>query len=453
MTARIGEFNEFLRDHVNLNQARVDTLQKRVSLLDDYMSENSSLADIIEGDVIPQGSFAHKTIIKPYTGNDFDADVLLPMEEQVDWEPKKYTIELYKDLEASLKYAGKVSLGKRCVTINYANDFHIDVVPFIKHADGLSYITHRIDNKFIRQDPVAFTHWIKTNAQTTNGHLIRVIRLMKYLRDRSSIDVPSVVLTALLTDRAQGFAGANHYTNVATAFTSLLEALNNYIGWMSSPPFIDDRIGGNLADRVTQTEFRNLQSQVNTWAGKARKALDADADASVKAWQDLFGSSFGSPISTSAWRGTGFASNTSRKGTYENTRVPGEETLEGTYGIRTELDPNYHMRVIGRFSPRANGNGRFRPMASNGDLVPIGRELTFAIEDCNVTEPYDIYWKVRNAGPEAARLRNFRGEIRKAGSKITEHSQFAGAHWVEAWVVKDGIAVATARQDVTIMHK
>lgn len=454
MTARVREFNEFLRDHVNLNQGRVDTLQKRVSSLDVYMADKSSLADILDGDVIPQGSFAHKTIIKPYSGIDFDADVLLPIKEQTDWAPKKYTLELKKALDASTNYAGNTVLGKRCVTIDYANDFHIDVVPFITCADGLTYITHRIDNYFVKQDPVAFTDWIKSNARTTNGHLVRVIRLVKYLRDRSSIELPSVVLTALLTERVRSFASINDYPNVATTLTSLLEDLNDYIGWMSSPPFINDRIGGNLADRVTQTGFNNLQSQVKTWAGKARNALDAPSGESVEAWRNLFGSSFGSSNASSAARETIFAAPVaSHIKTYENTVAPGEQTLESAHGIVTRLDPTAHIRVIGRFSPRANGKGRPRLMSSNGDHVPIGRKLTFTIEDCNVTGDYDVYWKVRNAGAEAVRLRNLRGEIRKSGTMITEHSSFPGAHWVEAWVVKDGIAVATARQDVTILQR
>lgn len=454
MTARTREFNEFLRDHVNLNQGRVDTLQKRVSSLDGYMSDKSSLADILVGDVMPQGSFAHKTIIKPYSGIDFDADVLLPIEEQTDWTPKKYTLELKKALDASTNYAGKTVLGKRCVTIDYANDFHIDVVPFITCADGMTYITHRIENEFIRQDPVAFTNWIKSNARTTNGHLIRVTRLVKYLRDRSSIELPSVVLTALLVERLRSFASINDYPNVATTLTSLLEDLNNYIGWMSSPPFINDRVGGNLADRVTYTGFKNLQSQVKTWAGKARNALDAPSDESLGAWQKLFGSSFGSSSASSAARETVLADSVaSHIDTYENTVAPGEQTLESAHGIVTRLDPTARIRVVGRFSPRTNGKGRPRLMASNGDHVPIGRKLTFTIEDCNVAGDYDVYWKVRNAGAEAARRRDFRGEIQKTGTMITEQSAFPGAHWVEAWVVKDGVAVATSRQDVTILHR
>lgn len=454
MTARVRDFNEFLQTHVNLNQTRVDTLQRRISALDNYLSERSEFADLLEGDVIPQGSFAHKTIIKPYSGNDFDADVLLPMQEQADWAPKMYTIKLKRALDQAASYADKTILGKRCVTIDFANDFHIDVVPFIKCADGLTYITHRTDDVFIRQDPVAFTNWIKTKARVTNGHLIRVIRLVKYLRDRSSIAVPSVVIAALIAGRVRSFADDADYSNVATTLTSLLEDLNGYIRWMSAAPFIDDCIGGNLADRVTQSGFRNLQSQIKTWAEKSRSALDASQSESVEAWQRLFGSSFGVSSTSATLSESKLTTEGARRvETYENIMAPGEQTLEEKYGIATRLDPSVRMRIVGRFSPRANGKGRPRPMSSYGDHVPGGRELTFTIEDCNLVGDYDVYWKVRNAGAEAARLRNFRGEIRKAGVMITERSKFPGAHWAEAWIVKDGFAIATARQDVTILQK
>jgi hypothetical protein len=41
-------------------------------------------------DVIAHGSYAQRTFIKPRVGRDFDADVLLELVEQPDWEPCKY---------------------------------------------------------------------------------------------------------------------------------------------------------------------------------------------------------------------------------------------------------------------------------------------------------------------------------------------------------------------------
>lgn len=451
MTARIREFNLFLRDHVNLNQSRLDTLHSRVSSLDTTLEESTILEDKLEGSLIPQGSFAHRTIIKPLSGNDFDADVLLPMTEQDEWEPKKYTLELKKALDAVPRYAEKTVLGKRCVTIDFANDFHIDVVPFIERADGLTYITHRTRNEFIRQDPTAFTDWFNELNNTTNGHLVRVIRLVKWLRDRSSIDCPSVVLAALLAEQVKSFAGIDNYGNIATAFAALLEDLRDYLELHSVPPWVDDRIGQNLADRLTQTGFDNLKSQLKRWARLAREALDAATSESVDKWKKLFGDSFVASSASSALALS--ASAAPQAPTYEHQMAPGELTITERFGYPERRSAADTFRIVGRMSPTKKGRGRYRPLSANGNLVPIGRSLQFEIEGCTVQEPYDVYWKVRNAGPEAASRKAFRGEILKRGNQIRETSDFPGPHWVQAWIVKDGVAVATATQDVIIMSR
>jgi len=448
MTARIREFNLFLRDHVNLNQSRLDTLHSRVSSLDTALEASAILDDKLEGSLIPQGSFAHRTIIKPLSGNDFDADVLLPMVEQDEWEPKKYTLELKKALNAVPRYVDKTVLGKRCVTIQFANDFHIDVVPFIERADGKSYITHRTRNAFLRQDPTTFTDWFNDQNSVTNGHLARVIRLVKWLRDRSSIDCPSVVLAALLAERVKSFAGIDDYGNVAKTFTALLEDLRDYLELHSVPPWVDDRIGQNLADRLTQTGFDNLKSQLRRWARLAREALDAEPSESVDKWAKLFGDSFVSSSTLSL-----SASVAPSTPTYEHQMVPGERTITEEYGYPERRTVAESLRIVGRMSPTRKGRGRYRPLSANGNLVPIGRSLRFEIDTCTVQQPYDVYWKVRNAGPEAANRKAFRGEILKRGPVIDETSDFPGPHWVQAWIVKDGVAVATATQDVIIMSR
>lgn len=448
MTARIREFNLFLRDQVNLDATRTASLHSRVTSVNSFIAGNEDLENVVTDDVIPQGSFAHKTIIRPYSSNDFDADVLVPMDEQDNWEPKDYTTALYDALQSSGRYRDKAILGKRCVKLDYAGDFHIDLVPVVTRDDGNTYITHRPRNEFIRQDPVAYTAWFEDSNRTTHGHLVRVVRLMKYLRDRSSIQIPSVVLSALLAERVRSFAGVDDYANVSSTLTSLIKALHEYIAPMRTPPWVDDRIGQNLADRLTQSGFENLQSQVKSWSVLMTDALEADADESVDKWRKIFGDSFGSSTRKASESDALLAS---AAGHYEKVPAPGEQDLLRNHGIPVSLDPTHRVRIVGRVSPNKRGIGRFRPMSGHGNHVQLGRSLRFNIEDCNVPEPFEVYWKVRNAGIEAARRKSFRGEIRKAGRQITETSDFHGEHWVEAWIVKDGVAVATDVQDVTIL--
>ena len=41
-------------------------------------------------DAIPQGSWAHETIIQPGPNLEFDADFLLQLDEVTDWSPRQY---------------------------------------------------------------------------------------------------------------------------------------------------------------------------------------------------------------------------------------------------------------------------------------------------------------------------------------------------------------------------
>ena len=69
--------------------------------------------------------------------------------------------------------------------------------------------------------------------------------------------------------------------------------------------------------------------------------------------------------------------------------------------------------------------------------------------DC--TEPYDIYWKVRNVGDEAIRRNMIRGNIVKTNSKTKKEStNFKGPHYVEFFLVKNEVCVARDRIDVPI---
>ena len=72
------------------------------------------------------------------------------------------------------------------------------------------------------------------------------------------------------------------------------------------------------------------------------------------------------------------------------------------------------------------------------------------MEMTNCPPPYKIFWKVKNVGPEAERRNDVRGQIEEKGNSIVENSSFYGNHYIECYIVKDGVCVAKARIDVPI---
>lgn len=128
------------------------------------------------------------------------------------------------------------------------------------------------------------------------------------------------------------------------------------------------------------------------------------------------------------------------------------DATEEFIGRKFKLDVRYSLSI----DCRVTQNG-FRPyllweLLRSRKLLPVDKGLEFFVERCDVPEPYDVYWKVRNVG-EAAYQRNcVRGQIVRDGGKLRhlERTQFRGPHYVECYAVKNGVCVARARIDVPI---
>jgi hypothetical protein len=441
MTSRHAEFNAFLRDKINLNQHRVDTLNARVNTQDSFLQGPSGMGSRVT-DVIPQGSFALRTIIRPVAEVDFDADILLPFDEQEGWAARAYVEELYKVFEANGTYKGKVTKKKRCVRVQYANEFHVDVVPYVTRSDGLTYITHRTENRYIRSAPEDFTAWFEAQDKTAKGHLTKAVRLVKYLRDRSPAVIPSAVLTALLAEQVNVFT-ADAFKGVPDTMVRIVNDLSGYLDNLAMKPYVSDHgTSIDLADRWTQIQFQDFKTILRRWAANMQSAIDAQAIDSIPLWQQLFGPDFGVLSQASEAEFTKAVQRASQPG-------PNEQCL-AQFGIIERLDPAFSVTVQGFVT--LSKFGRTRRLTNSGNQVSKGKSLIFKVTDCNVPGDYDVYWKVRNYGTEAVSLGQQRGEITKGDGtrQKRETTKYAGHHWVRVWIVKDRVAVATGTQDVII---
>jgi hypothetical protein len=100
-------FDVLLNDTVNLSQSRLDLLDSRVTAIYTALKADPELGPYVLGK-IPQGSWAHRTIINPVGGKEFDADFMLLLEENPDWSasPKTYIEQVYQALGRHGTYGG-----------------------------------------------------------------------------------------------------------------------------------------------------------------------------------------------------------------------------------------------------------------------------------------------------------------------------------------------------------
>jgi len=126
-----------------------------------------------------------------------------------------------------------------------------------------------------------------------------------------------------------------------------------------------------------------------------------------------------------------------------------EEFIEDLYPV--------HLVHDLKLSCIISGNG-FRPTSIGSFLgilrkfVPHNLQIKCTVESTTVVNPDAILWKVRNVGPMAVRKNDIRGQIQKRGYSITENTKFFGEHYIECYVIKNGICVARQKVNVPIGH-
>ncbi len=452
-----ADFEAFLIASVNLNQSRLDSLQQKVDAIQSFIEADDAFADIFL-DMIPAGSWAHRTIIKPVcSGDEFDADILIYVEEKDDWLPKDYIESLYTSLHSSGVYKSLVHRKTRCVRVDYAGDFHVDVVPYLERG-GDHVITNRREpegvGRFEVSNPEAFSEWIDERQRVSSGTFIKVVRLVKYLRDyKNTFTCVSIILMTLLAsevNEVEASLSPELYADLPSAFVTLLGKLATSLP-INMPAVMDPAgTGDNFTDRYSdEWNYENFRERMIAYADKARAAYDEpDRQTAIALWREIFGDDFkpGALESVAKMAPLG-----------ASVPAPGEEFIDRDRGFAIALQPGARVRIAGRCTGYDDGQYSRRrgfrqfSLSSAGGRVPKNRSLRFDATT-TVAKPYELYWKVRNTGDEAANVGQLRGEISRDGGRNSraESTKYRGAHYVECYVVKDGRVVALDRQIVVV---
>jgi len=436
---QVGFFTQFMNDEVNLNSSRIKILNQKRTTIQTFI-QNSDTFKSIYIDMFSQGSYKHKTIIKPPKVNkEFDADILLHLEPSELWEsnPKIYINELYNIFNDTDRYKDIVIKNTRCITLNYVGDFHVDIVPVVKR-NGNFYIINKSENIFEKTNPIKYTNWLISKNQDSNYQLRKVIRLFKYIRDvKQTFTAKSILLNTMLANQVYQTDLAEKHINLPTSFKLIINRLNdflqaNYIMPNIYNPTMPEE---NFMRNWTQEQYSNFRKMILSYAEKTNDAYnEIDKKKSIKKWKLVFGSKFPE-----------FIRSAKLEAANENYSPEEEFIIDKVRGVALD----YKLKI----DCLVKGQNGIRDMLLN--MVPIlkaEKKLEFFIAsiDSNIPSGYEIYWKVKNEGREAREAKRLRGSIFKDKKRIVEPTKFKGTHFVECYILKDNILIAMDRIDVPI---
>ena len=291
-------FEDFLKKEVDLNQARLDRLSRSVKAVTALLE--SKLAGYRK--YVPQGSYAQGTIIKPVADNDeFDADILVLIRDK-NFNPyefrEDYIKSVYNVLENDGTYKGKVRLKTRCVTVDYSEDFHLDVVPCVEHKDCF-YICNRAEKKYEQTDGGKYAEWFsKKNRIVGKNYLRKVVRLFKFLRDhKNTFSIKSILLTTLLGVCVfDSDENSSEFSDLPQALKTLSNRLNDFLQANPTMPRIENPglLGEDFTRDWNEAKYKNFRDKFDTYNRKINEAFEEkDHNKSVKKWREIFGDDFG----------------------------------------------------------------------------------------------------------------------------------------------------------------
>ena len=294
-------FSGLLNREVNIDPARLVDLEQHVGALTECLKVDAGLRSALVG-FSRQGSWAHRTIIRPQPDCEYDADILVRMRYKRGWvnDPQRYLSLVHESLERRERYRTRIELKTRCVRVSYARDCHVDLVPCLEY--GFSYfdehfIVNRAENALEPVNPSGFAKWFAAKDRVAGGHLRTTVRLLKYVRDyHGRFDIPSVVLSVLLAGRVDHWDSFwLRYRDLPTAFTTLVHRTNELVQRFPDAPHLSDPScpGASFSHRIQGPQWKRFRSSFDQYAGTVSAAFDATRRTrSIELWREVFSDEF-----------------------------------------------------------------------------------------------------------------------------------------------------------------
>ncbi len=447
-----SKFNTFYTSYVVLSQSEQNSLYDKKNLnlqrlkngLKEYNDEYKTSYSVAEDCV--QGSVAMSTVVQN-EDSDYDIDVAVVFNKSVlgDKGAQATRNMVANALRRKTKqFNAEPEVKTSCVRVKYADGYHIDFAIYRRSYDYINeeWIYEHSGSEWSSRELRGLTDWFKNQNDNSDGKLRKVIRLSKMFgKSRSSWkNMPSGLLQTVLCDEKL----QKSYDRIDELFYYTMKEIVNRIENNTSVVAPVDN-GRDLTPRQS-----DKQKMIN-WKNRLKSKL-ADLDVlfsedctqtdAIQAWYGFFNHEFWNESTT--------------KSEY-NTLQPFKKAVCSFVDNEQFIEDMFPVNLIYscKISCFVSGNG-WRPTPIGQFLSLLKRylphrfEIRCTMEYTNCPWPYKIFWKVRNVGVEAEKRDMLRGQIYEKGKTIVEHSNFFGKHYIECYIIKNGVCVARDKVDIPI---
>lgn len=317
-----------IAEKLDLDDTRHQNARQKYAAVGKWLEDDNSPLGKISSTIYPQGSFSLGTVVKPINAEEYDIDLVYEMA-SFQGSPEELKRLIGDRLKSNEVYKTRLEEKNRCWRINYAGDFHLDILPArldaSNHVNGTAIEVPDKDlHNWIPSDPKGYKSWfMNCMAEQYNINLQllaqaeqksiddvpeykvrttlqQAIQLLKRSRDimfeKDIDDKPISIIITTLAGKA--------YSNQADLFetiSSLVIDIPKYIedrngeAWVTNPANPDE----NFAEKWEEHPHR--KRNFYDWLDNLRKKLNDLRECSTISYTenilfDLFGESLASPI-------------------------------------------------------------------------------------------------------------------------------------------------------------
>jgi hypothetical protein len=120
---------------VQLTPTQFEKAETSYNVVGEWLHDDDSPISIFDPSIFPQGSLLLDTTVRPLSHTEFDLDLVCLLRLS-DVRPMPVYNLLLERMQRHGRYAPIIFPERRCIRINYAGDFHLDIVPAIPDPDG-----------------------------------------------------------------------------------------------------------------------------------------------------------------------------------------------------------------------------------------------------------------------------------------------------------------------------
>lgn len=131
--AQIDDLLDKMAESIQLDKSRYERMKQHYEAVKDWIESDENFFKPYKYDVYPHGSVRILTTVKPIGKDEFDLDIVIHLKSSLGSHiPSKIYAELKRRLEENATYKSMLEAKNRCIRLNYAGDFHMDILPGVQ---------------------------------------------------------------------------------------------------------------------------------------------------------------------------------------------------------------------------------------------------------------------------------------------------------------------------------